>query len=898
MSLTAWLKRVLRRPLDDDDLQEEIGAHLAIAARERMDDGIDAKTARQASLKEFGNVTLTREAAGQVWTPRWLETMRDVVSDIRYAIRALVKNPGFSLTVVGVLTLGIAVNASVFTMVKSIALTPLAGVENSAGLRVIHGATSAGRDVGISYPDYQYLRDHDAMTTGLFAHRFVIVTMGRGRGAHPAFAEAVTGNYFEKLGVRAALGRTLSADDETAPGRPSVVVVSNALWRRELAADPAIVGKTIEINNQMLTVVGVADPAFHGMIVSYDVDVFLPVMIAPLLGVTFSSTETTPSGILSDRRATVLYVFGWLRPGISMEKAAAQNDAIWADLSRGRSLEGGMTRMALVPFLKYPGSAQATVFPMLVALSAMGLLVLVIACANIGGLVVVRGVSRRGEIALRLALGASRARIVRLLIVENLVLAVPGALLGVLLAAQAMPYLLGFAVAMAAPNRLFFNMQTDVFVVGFAALVASASALIFGFAPALRSARIDLVSVMKEDSPRGTSRSGLRSALVVAQVAVSLLLLVGAGLVTRSLDAAQTADRGYSADHVTAINMDLKANGYDETRGRVFYKQLLDAARAEPGVESASLATFLPMAFLDTRASKVAIEGYQPRPDEDLSMLNNTVAPDYFKTLRIHLVAGREFDDRDDEAGEPVAVVNKTLADKFWGGADQALGKRVRLADGAWRTVVGVAGDIKYIRVNDAPRPYIYVPLFQAYKAGMALHTRGAASIASTDVLIEEARQTIASLDAELPLTSARSLGDATRGALLFYTFMSSMLFLFGTAGMALAALGTYGLVSYTVKQSTHEIGIRMALGASAADVMRRFLGRGLRLGAIGMVVGALAALGLGKVLQNVLFGVSPTDAISFGRAVAIVLLVVAAATLVPAWRASRTDPLKALRHQ
>jgi predicted permease len=894
MSLTDWLKRVMRRRLDDDDLQDEIRAHLAMAARERMADGADPKTARQASLKEFGNVTLTTEAARQVWTPRWVETLRNIVGDSRYAVRSLLKNPVFSLTVVAVLTLGIGVNAAVFTMVKSMALTPLAGVENSAALRVVYGETSAGRDVGISYPDYQYLRDHDTATTGMFAHRFVIVTMGRGRSAHPAFAEAVTGNYFEKLGVRAAFGRVFSADDEAAPGRPSIAVISHALWRRELAADPAIVGKTIEINNQLLTIVGVAAPAFHGMIVSYDVDVFLPVTIAPTLGVTFSSNETTPSGILNDRRATVLYAFGWLRPGVSMKQASAEYDAIWTDASRGRTLEGGMTKMTLAPFLKYPGSAQATVFPMLVALTAMATLVLVIACANIGGLVVVRGVSRRGEIALRLALGASRVRIVRLLIVENLVLAIPGAFLGVLLAAQAMPYLFGFAVAMAAPNRLFFNMQTDMLVIGFAALVACASAMIFGFAPALRSARVDLVSVMNEESSRGSGRSGFRSALVVAQVAVSLLLLIGAGLVTRSLEAAQRADRGFAVDHVTAINMDLKANGYDDARGKIFYRQLLKTARAQPGVESASLATFLPLAFLDTRSTKVEIDGYEPGRDEDLSMLSNTVGPDYFRTLRIKMIAGREFADRDDEMAQPVAVVNKTLADKFWGSATSAIGRKVQMAGGDWRTVIGVAADIKYIRVNEAPRPYIYVPFLQSYRAGMALHTRGTAS---TDVLVEQARNAVASLDADLPITSARSLSDATRGALLFYTFMSSMLFIFGVAGMALAAMGTYGLVAYTVKESTHEIGIRMALGASGSDVMRAFLGRGLKLGLIGIVLGTLAAFAVGRLLQAVLFGVSATDLVSFARALAIVLGVVAAATVVPAWKASRTNPLTALRH-
>lgn len=882
-------------PHDDDDLQEEIRAHLAMAARDRIADGEDPKAARQAAVKEFGNVTLVREAARRVWVPRWFDTLRDILSDVRYAIRALAKNPVFSLTVVGVLTLGIAANAAVFTMLKSIVLTPLAGVDNSASLRVIFGETSAGRAVPLSYPDYQYLREWSKTSSGLYGHRLLTVTLGRGRNAHPASAEGVTGNYFDILGVRAQRGRTLQMSDEGAPGSPSVAVISDGLWRRDYAASPDIVGKTIEINNKVLTIVGVTDPSYHGTIVSYDVDLYVPLTMAPDLGITFGSTETTASGVLSDRKAAVLYALGWLKPDATMAQATAEAGAIWSVLARDRPAEGGVTRLRVVPFQDYPGSGQATVFPILVALSAMGLLVLVIVCANIGGLVVVRGIARRGELAVRLALGASRARIVRLLLVENLVLAIPGAIVGVLLATRVMPWLVGYAEVMAAPQRLFFNMQTDGLVIGFAVFVAVASAMVFGFVPALRSSRIDLVSVMKDEGPRGTTRGRLRAALVVAQVAVSLLLLFGAGLVTRSLEAAQRADRGYSEDRVTAITLDLKANGYDEARGRVFYAQLLDAARRSPGTDSASLAQFKPMTFIETRASRVAIQGYELRRDEDLSMLTNTVGTDYFRTLQIPMTAGREFDDHDDATSDPVAVVNRSLAERFWGSGANAVGRKIRVAEGDWRTVVGVAADVKYVRINESPRPYIYLPFQQSYRAAMLLHTRGSVPI---DALIEQARQAVAELDPELPIVNARSLKDETRGALLFYSFMSSMLFLFGTAGIGLAALGTYGLVAYTVRQSTHEIGIRMALGASGFAVLRGFLGRGLRLGLIGVVIGTIAALGVGQLLRNVIFGVSTTDGFSFAQALVIVLAVVVAATLVPAWRASRTDPLKALRHQ
>jgi predicted permease len=382
---------------------------------------------------------------------------------------------------------------------------------------------------------------------------------------------------------------------------------------------------------------------------------------------------------------------------------------------------------------------------------------------------------------------------------------------------------------------------------------------------------------------------------VVAQVAVSLLLLVGAGLVTRSLEAARRADPGFDASQMTATAVDVRQNGYDEPRGRVFYRKLLDAARADAGVESATLAAYTPLAFLDTRAQRVAFEGYEPRRGEDLAFMSNTIGSDYFRTLRVGVVAGRSFEDRDDETAAPVAIVNHTLARRFWGGAANAIGKRVRVGEGDWRTVVGVAADVKYSRIDEAPRPYLYLPFLQAYRPGMILHTRGAAPV---DRLVDQARACVAALDADLPILYAKPMTEATRGALILFDLMAAMLFVFGAAGMALAAMGTYGLVSYTVQQSRREIGIRMALGATRAAVVRQFFGRGVRLGAIGAALGTAAALGGTRLLASVLFGVSATDGVSFARALAVVLGGVVVATLVPAWRAARTNPLSVLRHQ
>jgi predicted permease len=894
VGIRAWLKR---RRLDQDDFEDEIRAHLAIAAEDKVADGADPRDARLSSLKDFGNLTLTTEAARRVWTPWWVDALNDQVSDVRYALRSLAKNPVFSLTVVGVLMLGIGLNAAVFTMLKGIALSPIAGVAGAARLAVVFAETSNGRQLAVSYPDYQYLRDHDRAFTGLFGTTVGRVSLGRGRSARQAWCELVSGNYFQILGVGPERGRMLLPSDEIAPGRHPIVVLSDGIWRRDFAADPDIVGKTLEINNDFLTVVGVADPAFHGTTVVYDVELFVPIMTAPQLGFRFGSQETTPAAILADRHATVFEPQGYLRPGTTLANAAAQVDALSATLARERPLADAAERLRVVPFWRAPFGAPLILLPTLSVLVAMGLLVLLIACANIAGLVLVRGLSRRGEIAVRLALGATRTRVVRLLIVENLVLALPGALLGVVLAQRGIPVLVSYADQLAAPQRIFFNVGVDSLVITFAVLVACGSALVFGFVPALQSSRVDLVSVINADaSPRGAARGRLRTALVVAQVAVSLMLLVGAGLATRSVEAARTANPGFDPNHVTAVSIDVKQNGYDEARGRVFYRKLLDAARAGAGVESATLAEVVPMGFLDTPARRVAVEGYEPRRGEDLAFMSNAVGPDYFRTLRIPVLAGRDFEDRDDEAAAPVAVVNNTLAQRFWGGAANAIGKRVRLTGaGDWRTVIGVAADVKYARINEPPRPYIYLPALQWYRASLILHTRGSGPV---DALVEQARARVAALDADLPILSARSMVSAMRGATLLYDLMATMLFVFGATGMALAALGTYGLVSYTVKQSTHEIGIRMALGASGHSVVMAFLTRGVRLAAIGTVLGVVAALALTRLLGSLLFGVSATDPVSFARAIALVLGGVMVATLVPAWRASRTNPLSALRHQ
>ena len=705
------------------------------------------------------------------------------------------------------------------------------------------------------------------------------VASGPGQTATAVSGEFVTGNYFQVLDVKAALGRTLLPSDEGTSGT-ATVVLSDGLWRRHFGAAPDIVGRLISINRYPMTVVGVAEPDFHGTTLSYDNDVFLPLTMAQRLGFDFDGPQTTQ---------------GFLREGVSLANASAQADALWR--AQGRAPSGGnsIERLRISPFWRAPGGPQVYAMPTVVVLSGLGLLVLAVACANIAGLVLVRGISRRGEIAVRLALGAPRIRIVRLLLVENLLLAAPGAVLGVGLAAVGLPVLVAYADWLAAPQRLFLNLAVDRVVVGFTVLAAAGSALVFGFVPAVRSSRIDLMRAINGDaSPRGAANSPLRAALVVAQVAVSLLLLIGAGLVTRSFDAARQSDPGFDARQVTSIRLDLKQNGYDRAAGAVFYRRLLDAVAADSATESVTLAAYNPMNLTETAARELTIDGYEPGRTEDMAVLVNTIGPDYFQTLRIPLEAGRTFEWRDDERSASAAIVNATLARRFWGSATAAVGQRLRLDRDEWRIVVGVADDIKYLRVNESPRPYVYVPLLQAYRPNMILHARVDAAV---DRFVDQVRGHVVALDPGLP-ADAKSLEERIAGSLVFMNLAARMLFVFGVTGALLAALGVYGLVWYAVKQSTHEIGIRLAVGAPARRVALELIGRALRFGAAGAAAGTVAAFAATRLLRGVLYGVSATDPDSFVSALAILLGAVAIAAAGPAWRAARTDPARALRHQ
>jgi predicted permease len=883
MGLFDWILRRRR----EDDLQAEIRAHLSMATHDRIEQGDHPTRARLAALKEFGNVTLTREATRRSWGGAWRERLMDLTQDVRYSFRVLRRSPGYALVVVAVLGLGIAANLAVFGLFSAIALKPLPAVDDSARLTVLLARTSAGRLVPLSYPDFRDLSRAQQTLTGVAGTTMEPFSLGLGTHSERVFGEMVTGNYFSVLGVNASLGRTLLPADDLSPGKHPVAVISDALWRRTFAADPAVIGRTIQINAHPFTIVGVAEPGFQGTVVSLALDLFVPVMMQPQL-----------KGVdhLGDRQASVLWGLGHVKSGSSLGAADAEAALLSSRFDAEHPAREVEQRAAVIPLWQSPFGAQTFMLPAILVFGVMGALLLLIVCANVSNLVLVRGVSRRGEIAARLALGASRTRILRLLLVESLVLAVPGAAIGLMMSRAIGTALRNANLESAAPVPISLNTSTDWTFVAFALALSCVSSLVFGFIPALRVSKVDLAAVMKDDlSPRGGSRGRMRSALVVAQVAVSLLLLVGAGLVIRSFEAARTANVGFDERHVTAVTVDVRSSGYDERRGRMFYERVLDALRTQPGNQSASLASILPLTLVDSNSLELAVEGREPREGEDMRLLVNSVSPGYLETLRIPLLSGRDFVQTDRESSLPVAIVNETMARRFWGTPNQALGNRIRVARREWRTIVGVARDIKYARVTEEPRWHVYLPAMQNYSSMMVIHVR---SLDAEPALLARIRSTIQTLDPNVPLFRVNMLRDQTRSALSIFSMAAGMLTVFGAIAMMLTAIGTYGLVSYAARQGTHEIGIRIAVGADRLDVLGRFLGRGLRLGAAGAVCGLVLAWLIARLLTGLLYGVSPTDVVSFSAALALVMAIVVAASLVPAWRASRTDPIAALRHR
>jgi macrolide transport system ATP-binding/permease protein len=809
--------------------------------------------------------------------------------EFRDAFRSLRRAPAYALTVVIVLALGIGANIISFNFYSSVALTPVPGVERSADLVMIGARTQRDQVERLSWHDFEYLRARLRSYEAVAGTTLASFTLGRGSQAIRIYGEMVTGDYFETLGVRAQIGRVLSPADNRTPRAHPLVVISDRLWRRHYAADPAIVGRTVVLGAAAMTVVGVAEPTFHGTVVGLEIEAFVPTMMQPVLSGGWDAVSTP--------EAQLLYGVARPRNGVSLADARREAAVVGASLAGERHDDQLTDRAVVMPITESPQGLQNYASPLVRVMAGTSALLLVSVCANVAGLVMVRCVARRSEFAARLALGAGRLRVMRLVVVENLLLAVPGMLVGLWLPSVVGGYLLDTQLDRSTiPIRIDATADSLALV---AILVAVAAALGCALWPALQSARLDVIGVMRDDASNAASRSArFRTVLVGAQIAAALVLLVGMTLSLRSFEAARRADPGFDTDDVATAVLDLNAAGYQGLDGMTYYARLLDDLRRQPGVERASLMNHPLLMLWDFGGLEFDIEGRPASPGENRRLPYNVVSADHFVTLRIRQLAGRDFRADDVAGSEPVAIVNETMARRFWGSPEAALGRRIkspgwRAGRPEWRRIVGVVADVKYARLNEAPTPYVYMAVSQTYLPLVHVHVRSRHDPARAFALL---RDRVHATDPNVSIVETRMLGDQTRLGFAIYDVAARVLGFIGLVAMALATVGIYGLVAYSVRLRLREIGIRMAIGEPRLGIMRRYLLMGARVGLAGTAAGVLTSFVAVRLMSSLLFGVSSSDAWSLGIATLSVITLTIAAAAVPAWRASRMHPSSVLR--
>jgi predicted permease len=808
--------------------------------------------------------------------------MNSFLQDLRYALRTLAKSPGFTAAAVATLALGIGANTAIFSVVDAVLLRPLPGVREPGRLLWITNRLE-GRARPLSYLDFVDQHERSDSFAGLMAFDRRAVHVATGGEAERVEAEIVSGEFFSVLRVEPFRGRTFLPDDER-QARP-VAVLSHAYWQRKYQASDGAVGSALTINGQPYMVVGVAPPGFIGLDLEKLPDIYVNLT---------AWMQASRRREMINRNSAWLGVMGRLRPGVSAPRASAQVATVAAQSSAERAADKRKLTASTEPVRGFvPPGHGGDILPLaLLGLAATGLLLL-IAAGNVASLLLARAAARRREIGIRLALGASRGRIIRLLLTESVLLAVLGAGLGALISGWSLDVLLS---RLAAPPGIQPSLDRAVLL--YTTLVAVGASLVFGLAPAWSASRANPASSVKDAAAGSASRSRLQGALVATQMALCVVLLAAAGLFLRSLEKAAFSDVGLdrkTAASVLAVSFDLETQGYSKDGRQTFERTLLERAASTPGVVSAALAEILPLAGRAIGDS-VAPEGQEAADGEAGMTFTNSVSPGYFRTLGIPLVAGRDFQDSDRPGAAKVAVINELLARRFWP-TESALGKRLRVgSDPGLHEVVGVARDGKYVSLTEEPRPFLYLPLLQhgAIFNETVLLARSEPGAAILGALRDEAR----GLDPALPLFHVRTMAESLDGQLSDRRQGTLLIAVFGALALLLAAVGLYGVVAYSVTGRTREIGVRMALGAARRDVVALFVGRGARLALIGVGAGLVLSAGLTRLLVGMLFGVGPTDAATFAGVSLLLTAVAMLASWLPARRAARIDPMEALRNE
>jgi len=818
--------------------------------------------------------------------------MRTLLQDLRYGLRVLAKNPGFTAVAVLTLALGIGANTAIFSVVNGVLLRPLP-VKDPVQILVLALRQKNGPLLTyFSIADYRDLRNQTSeVFSGLFGYLYGMDGLTANGKADRIMTNYVTGNFFAVLGIKPELGRLILPSEGEVPGADPVMVLSHAYWKEHLGGDPGIVGRKVLVDSHPVTIVGVAPEGFFGVSPVLRIQGYLPLGMAPQGGY--------PADIISNRAVRNLAVLGRLRPRVSLGQAQASLGVVAQRLAREYpETESDLSLQAFPELQARPNPDPDNTMLFLSGLFlALAALVLVLACVNVANISLVRATVRETEMAIRAALGAARGRLIRQLLTESVLLALAGGLAGIVLGGWASSALGSLNVQTNLPLRLDFGFDWRVFTYALGA--ALLTGLLVGMAPAVHASR-NLGAVLHEGG-RGMvgRRQRLRSALVVVQVGGSLMLLIVAGLFARSLVAAQRTDLGFDPGHVLNLSMDPNEIGYNEAQSRAFYKTLLDRVRALPGVESASTAVTVPMGYI-FNGDTLTIDGYQtPAGQPAPFALYNTVSPDYFQTLRIAMVRGRAFTEADDHDTSYLAIVSQAMAARFWPNQDP-VGRRFKMLGDPKHDlqVIGVAEDARYQGVTGPIDPFFYIP-FAQHPTSNSLETLQVRTAGPPESGLPEVQRVIESLAPDLPVFDTRTMTQAlnTLNGLLIFQLGAGLAAALGILGLVLAIVGVYGVVAYAVSQRTHEIGIRTALGAQQADILKMIFRQGFMIVGTGLIIGLAAAFAAARVVGNFI-AVSPTDPATYLSVSTALTLVALLASYIPARRATKVDPMEALRYE
>ena len=914
--LGTRLLMLLRRRQFDADLQEEMRLHRELREQEEIDGGLTPEEARYAVSRRFGNPLVLREESHEMWGWSWLEHL---VQDVRYGVRQLGRSPGFTVVVALSLALGIGANTAIFSLIDAVMLKTLPvrdpgrlvflrrTGQTSSDMPAVESDNGSENVSPFPYPSFEEFRARNHAFSSLFG----FVSLGKasiniGGQTNLADGELVTGDYFAGLGVAPILGRAITGEDAR-PSAPRVAVISYGYWSRQFGHSPGALGKGITVNGVPFTIVGVAPPEFFGVQPGRAVDVWVPLVEeAKLLPYGMSSTPGGRS-LFTSRDWWWLIITGRLKPGVTDQQATAQLEV----LSR-QSITAGLEsplkpgvnlHMRLEPATK--GLAllrQEFSKPLWILMIIVGV-VLLIACANVATLLVARSTARQKEIAVRLSLGAPRARLIRQLLTESVLLGGLGGALGLLFAYWGSHALVLLMSSGGEP--LSVNVQPDAKVLAFTAAVSALTGILFGLAPALRSTRVDLTPALKAgvgglSVVSRRTRLGLGKSLVVAQVALSLLLLVGAGLFVRTLENLQNQNLGFNQDHLLLFGIDPAKNGYKGERLNDFCGRLLARLQALPGVSSATMSEVTLVSGIQNHWG-ISIEGRKPEPGENTGVDWNNVGPSFFETMGIRLLLGRGVEWRDSSTSPKVAVVNEVFAHRFLGGQNP-VGQRFRFEElftgpSPVYEIVGLVQDAKYASLRKAPLPTIYLPYSQTPLPPWAAHFE-VRTAGDPLALVPAVRRVVRDLDPDLPLAGVKTQTEQIAETLVQERLFARLSSFFSGLAALLAFIGLYGLLAYAVTRRTGEMGIRMALGAQRYDILRLVFRETLVIMFLGISIGAPAALAATRFIRSMLYGLKPADPLTTAVSALAMMVVAVLAAYLPARRASRVDPMVALRYE